>query len=68
MSNFGKQNAGNGIETFSGFLNGSTTTVTNNEFNRNGGHGICTLPGTIDGGGNIGKNNGIPPDVTFDGC
>jgi parallel beta-helix repeat protein len=62
-SNFGKRNAGSGLEIKSAV--GSF--VANNEFNKNGGHGICVIPGNTDGGGNIGKLNALPPDVTFSG-
>jgi len=64
LENTGKRNGGHGLAVEGGVINA----VTGNEFNRNTGHGICAIPGTIDGGGNIGKNNEAQPDVTFNGC
>jgi parallel beta-helix repeat protein len=44
---------------------GSGNTLTNNVFNYDTRHGICAIPGNTDGGGNKGKGNGVPPDVSF---
>jgi parallel beta-helix repeat protein len=43
-------------------------TLTRNVANRNGGHGINAVAGTIDGGGNRGRNNATPPDCIGVAC
>ncbi len=63
IENTGKRNGEHGLA-----VETRLNVVTGNEFNLNGGHGICGSPGSIDGGGNIGKKNGVLPDVTFSGC
>jgi parallel beta-helix repeat protein len=68
VGNTGKRNVGNGLEVINPPTEEQSHCIADNEFNRNGGHGICADPDNIDGGGNIGKNNGVPPDVTFNGC
>lgn len=61
--NRGSGNDGHGIN-----VEVSGQVLSNNTFNRNAGHGICAVAGNVDGGGNEGKNNGVLPDVTFEGC
>jgi parallel beta-helix repeat protein len=47
---------------------GAGNTLTRNTANRNGGHGIDAVAGTIDGGGNRGRNNATPPDCIGVAC
>ena len=68
VGNIGKRNVGNGLEVINPPTEDQSHYIADNEFNRNGGHGICADPQNVDGGGNIGRNNGVLPDVTFDGC
>jgi hypothetical protein len=51
----------NGLEVDDGTGNA----LTNNVFNYDTRHGVCAILGNTDGGGNKGKGNGVPPDVSF---